>query len=179
MPAPPKKLPPSFRDKVARPPKYVPDTPTIDDLWEEEVKEPLIGHPSPLPIDPDSGKPVNPEMPADITLLDTSAVSHLMGQMSLVSAHLEEHLALAESAAANSEARLKHLTAEVLLTKSGTVADKNSKALVDPGVVRLQREVLLLQAKARLLRARLRGYEKMAGALSRELSRRLTPEVHR
>lgn len=113
-----------------------------------------------------------PVMPPDIAVISSEELGTLHGLFVAFYEYLEEKVALLETDAAEKESYLEHVRAEVRLGKAGTVADKDAKTLNDPRVIEAEQDYLVAAGKARLLKARLRGYDKCAAALSREMSRR-------
>jgi hypothetical protein len=113
-----------------------------------------------------------PLMPDDISHVGADELGELFGRFSAYAAFLEEAVALADIDAGEKEAYLEHIQAKVRLTKSGTVQDKNAKALNSEEYIHCEMESFKAGAKAKLLKARLRGYDKCAAALSREITRR-------
>jgi len=124
----------------------------------------------------DDGADADPDMPNDITRIPGEELGMLHGQFAALGAWLEDQLARAEVQQAITEAYFEHVKAAIRLGVSGTVPDKTAKTANDPDVLAGELEVLKAQARYRLLRARLRGYEKCATALSREMTRR-TPRT--
>jgi len=121
------------------------------------------------PVKPEG---IKPDMPVDVTRLTSEQLGMLYAQMVAMCEWMDWKVVCAEMVAANQEAYLSHVRAEIRLGKSGTVKDKDSKTECDPVFLREELKSLTLTAKAKLLRARLRGYERNAAALSREMSRR-------
>ncbi len=113
-----------------------------------------------------------PQMVDDISAVEGDGLGQLYGLFVYWTAYLEEQVCLLDLAASESAGRLDHVKAAIRLKKSGTVADRDAKALNDPEFIEAEMPVFTAQAKAKLLRARLRGYEKIAAALSREITRR-------
>lgn len=176
-------LPRGFKAAVAhRRPAYNPDPKTFVEVWNEtpgvDAGIQSANRLSPAirkPVDHETGDETIPVMPDDITLLADEAISALYGHMVAYSAWLDDITAQEEARLAEAEGFLDGLTAETSLGKTGTVSDKKAKAVTSPIIAETQRKVFSYQARAKVLRARVRSYEKMAAALSRELTRRLTP----
>jgi hypothetical protein len=116
-----------------------------------------------------------PVMPSDVTRITNDELGKLHGEFVLMCEWLDWIVAEADLRSASHESYLGHIKAEIRLKKSGTVADKDSKTLNDKKYIEEELKALTLNAKSKLLRARLRGYERCASALSREMTRR-TPE---
>ena len=156
-------------------PKAEPEPDLIDPLagWEPgfsnaAAMEHLVGMGGSLPDRPE----VDPTMPSDVTLLGSDELGTLHAQFVAFTEWLESRLALAEIDATEAEAYLEHVEAEIRLRKAGTVKDKDSKTKNDTRYVNEQRQQLIANAKKTLLRARVKGYERCAAALSREMTRR-------
>lgn len=113
-----------------------------------------------------------PGMPEDVTKLLSHQLGELHGKFASFEAWLLERLALAETDADTADVWLEQVQAQTRLAKSGTVADKNAKAATSPLVMKAKQDLLFLQARAKLLKARVRGFEKLTAALSREMTRR-------
>ena len=113
-----------------------------------------------------------PDMPADVTALSSEDLGMLYARYVAYTEFLETRAALADITSEEDQAYLAHVDAEVRLRKSGTVADKAAKTLQDPRFVEHEMKALQSKAKARLLRARVKGYERCGAALSREMTRR-------
>lgn len=114
-----------------------------------------------------------PEMPPDVTLLTSGELGKLHAQFVAYVGYMETQLALVEVAAQESAAYLEHVQADVRLRKTGTVPDKNAKSISDPRYVQTEQANLVAHAKAKLLKARVKGLDRSAAALSREMTRRL------
>lgn len=136
---------------------------------EEEARRAVEALGVPVAWQPDEEAP---RLPRDITAISSEDLGYLHGSFSAYTAYLADQTALAETAASRVEAYYELFRAEVRLRKSGTVADKDAKTLADPEVQTLEQELLVAQAKARLLKAKERGYDRQASALSREMTRR-------
>lgn len=162
-------------------PKFVPDPKTFVEAWEEvpgvEQTAELVHSVSPPMERPtnEEGEYYAPVMPPDIRRLSVDEVAHLLTHMTSYQAWLDEVAALEEAYTAEAAAFVEGLTAEKALGKTGSIPDRKMKAITDPTIAAAQHRLLVQEAKAKLLRAKARGYEKMAGAVSRELSRRLSP----
>jgi hypothetical protein len=115
---------------------------------------------------------IDPSFPDDITQLTDEELGRLFGRFIAMVDYLEQETAKADVGATSLEARLAHVKAAVRLGKSGTIADRDTKTLNDEAYLAAELPALEAEAKAKLLRARLRGYDKCASALSREMSRR-------
>jgi hypothetical protein len=113
-----------------------------------------------------------PELPSDISTVQGDELGSLHARFAAYAAYLEEPVAQADLDADEREALLEHVQAKVRLTKSGTVADKNAKALNSEEYIEAEMAALSARAKAKLLKARLRGYDKITAGLSREITRR-------
>lgn len=114
----------------------------------------------------------DPDLPEDITALEYVEVGRLHWQYTQYCAYLEQVVALADVDAAEADAYLEHVKARTRLQKGGTVADKTAKTLNDETYLDAEQEHLKREAVAKLLKARLRGYDKHTSALSREMTRR-------
>lgn len=114
----------------------------------------------------------DPDMPDDITRISGDQLGTLHAQFVAMADYLEGQVGLADIAAAEEEAYLEHVKAAIRLRKSGTVADKDAKTLNDETFIEAEMSTLRASARAKLLKARLRGYDKCAAALSREITRR-------
>jgi len=121
------------------------------------------------------GGEIRPMMPDDISRISNPDLGKLHGQFVMMCEWLDWTVAEADLRNVTQESYLDHIKAEIRLTKSGTIADKDSKTLNDKRYIDEELKSLTLNAKSKLLRARLRGYERCAAALSREMTRR-TPE---
>jgi hypothetical protein len=128
--------------------------------------------PIPRPTAAD-GSPLDPQLPNEIPTLSSEEVGDLYAQFVSMCVYLEPQVALADVDSTEAEAYLEHIRARVRLKKTGTVPDKDSKTLNDQEFIKAEMVFLRLSAVTKLLRARLRGYEKGAAGLSRELSRRV------
>lgn len=118
----------------------------------------------------------DPRMPDDVTSLPSDHLGMLHAQFVSYVEWLEAELALCEVDADEQAAFLEHVDAEIRLRKAGTVADKAAKTKNDPRYVQTELVALSSKAKAKLLRARVKGYERCASALSREMTRRVPVE---
>lgn len=173
------KLPRSLKDRAKGKklfipkPKSIEDDATYDyDELANDLVEPIEaaldarGIPRPQSVD------WEPELVDDVTDLGSRELGMLHARFVAVCQWLDTEVARAEIDAARAEAYMKHVAAEVRLSKSGTVADKDAKTLNDSRFSEAELTSLKADAKAKLLRARLKGYERYASALSREMSRR-------
>jgi hypothetical protein len=86
--------------------------------------------------------------------------------------YLERECALLDIDAAEAEVWVTQLEANIRHKKAGTVKDKDMKTRMDPEFVSADLDRLEKEAKSKLLRARLKSFERRASALSREMSRR-------
>lgn len=116
--------------------------------------------------------PTDPQMPDDITSVASDYLGMLHAQFVSYTEYLEAQLALAEIDADEQESYLEHVEAEIRLRKAGTVKDKDSKTKNDLRYIAAEQTALTAKARAKLLKARTRGYERCAAALSREMTRR-------
>lgn len=121
------------------------------------------------------GQNIDPHLPPDITKLGSNQLGILHAQMVAMGEWLEWEVAKSDVLATNQSAYLDHLKAEIRLGKSGTVKDKDSKTINDVKYVPEVLKDLQVNARTKLLKSRLRGYEKCAAALSREMTRRTEP----
>jgi hypothetical protein len=120
------------------------------------------------------GRPdIDPDMPNDVTLLASDGIGRLHALFVSYTGWLESELSLAEISADEEQAFFEHIEAQVHLTRAGTVADKKAKTKNDPRYIAAEQKSLVAHARAKLLRARVRSYERCCGALSREMTRRL------
>lgn len=166
-------------EELKKRPEYVPDNVTNwEDSWLGDPTDEAIEHCEKLPLVApmrpvdEHGEVIDPSLPPDVTLLTGEELGRLHAQMVAMIEWLEWKVAEADSRAATAEAFLEHTKAEVRLRKSGTVSDKAAKTLNDQRVVNAEVSFISFNAKARLLKGRVRGYDKVASALSREMSRR-------
>lgn len=121
----------------------------------------------------------DPEMPPDVVRLSNETLGTLHAQFVGFYAYLDEQRALAEVEADEEEAYFGHVAAEIHLKKSGTVPDKKAKVLADKSYIEAEQRVLVAKARAKILKARVNGYDRCASALSREMTRRgLIPREH-
>jgi hypothetical protein len=116
------------------------------------------------------------EMPEDITVISSRELGMLHAQYTAYVAWLEAELATLEITAREDAAFLEHTGALVRLSKAGTVADKGAKTLNDQRYVAAEQAALTSSAKAKFLKVRVSGYERLASALSREMTRRQITE---
>lgn len=170
---PPVRASPTFAKPILKPRKKEEQEEEIPlDKWKQgfSVKAAMEAaeHDCPPLACPDSA----PEMPADISKIAGDDLGELFGQFSAWSAYLEEAVSLADIESEEKSAYLEHVQAKVRLTKSGTVQDKNAKALNSEEYIFHEMEAYKAVAKAKLLKARMRGYDKFVAALSREITRR-------
>lgn len=151
-----------------------PEAKTFVEAWAEgpSVDSAIEEIDSEVPMLPLSGE--HPEMPRRLDEVGDADLSQLIAHMAAYSAFYQEKAAGESGLAAELEAYLEGREAEVSLARGGTVLDKKNRATVHPELATIRHRLLVSQAKARLLDARSRGYEKMGAALSRELTRRLT-----
>lgn len=133
----------------------------LQELAVSFAERPLVG-----------GEPSNPQMPEDITEISDVELGRLHGKYNAYLDWLEDQAAYADGVATDQAAYLNRVKAEVRLLKSGTVADKDAKVLTDERVIAAEDALFEAQARKQLLRARVRGCEKCANALSREQTRR-------
>jgi hypothetical protein len=155
------------------PPPEEPIPPRALDAWQEGFSrgaaEEFIQEYCSMPSRPE----IDPTMPSgSIVDMSNEDIGTLHAQFVSWVEFLEPQLALAEISAAEVEALKEHIQAEVRLRKAGTVADKNAKAINDQAFIEVEMKALTATAKAKLLKARLRGYDRCATALSREMTRR-------
>jgi len=155
---------------------------------EPELEDPLAGwHPGfarkaaidhledlggSLPQRPDT----DPDMPDDVTDLPSDALGTLHAQFVAYTEWMETEVALAEIDSAEADAYLEHVDAEIRLKKAGTVKDKDAKTKNDLRFINTEQAKIIAEAKAKLLKARTKGYERCASALSREMTRRVPTE---
>ena len=85
---------------------------------------------------------------------------------------LEREVALLDIDSTEADVYEEQTEALVRLGKVGTVKDKDTKTRLDPAYIEAQLDALEKQAKLKLLRARLKSFERRANALSREMTRR-------
>jgi hypothetical protein len=119
------------------------------------------------------GRPNDPHMPQDVTVMASQHLGMIYAQYVAYTEWLESHVALAEIDADEQVSYLEHVEAEIRLRKAGTVKDKDSKTKNDLRYIAQEQVMLCAQAKAKLLKARYKGYERCANALSREMTRRV------
>lgn len=148
--------------------------PSVRDRWESfdpasMAQEAVRALGIPVAMQPGDDAPT---LPRDITQVSSEELGYLYGSFVAYTAYLADQTALAEIDAEKDQGYFDHLKAEVRLRKSGTVADKDAKTLNDPEIQELEQQLLVSQAKARLLKARERGFDKKSNALSREMTRR-------
>ncbi len=117
-------------------------------------------------------------MPDDITAISSDELGLLYGLFVAMCEYLDTATALAEIDSAEAEAYRLHVEAKERLRTSGTVQDKAAKTLNNEAYIEAEQESLVATGKAKLLRARLRGYDRCASALSREMTRRLEASAH-
>lgn len=122
-----------------------------------------------IPERPDT----DPNMPDDVTMLPGEALGVLHAQFVAYTEWMETQVALAEIEAAEAASYQEHVEAEIRLRKAGTVKDKDSKTKNDLRYINAEQAAMMAEAKAKLLKARTKGYERCAAALSREMSRRV------
>lgn len=115
----------------------------------------------------------DPQMPEDVTVMGSEYLGMLYARYVAYTEWLESHVALAEIDADEQESYLGHVEAEIRLRKAGTVADKGAKTKNDVRYIAAEQASLAAKAKAKLLKARYKGYERCAAALSREMTRRV------
>jgi hypothetical protein len=120
----------------------------------------------------EDGTPDDPQLPYDVTALSYEELGTLYGRFVGMASYFEGEVALADIDAVEAESFLEHVRAKVRLRKAGTVADKDAKTANDREFIEAEMTSLKFTARAKLLKARLRGYEKAAAGLSREMSRR-------
>jgi hypothetical protein len=113
-----------------------------------------------------------PDMPDDVTALPSQEVGRLYGLYTAMACYYDSLATEAEVQATIAESYRDQLIASVRLTKSGTVADKDSKTTSDDRVIQATHDLLRATAKAKLLRSMCRGQERFANVLSREITRR-------
>lgn len=160
-------------------PEYVPDKPTVAETWDklgsssEQAFDEYLAAAGAVeqPADED-GNAISPVMPSNITLLSSDELGHLYGHFIAMATWLDEQATLAEARAAECDVFFDQTKAEELLTKNGTVAAKNAKATTAEHIILAEHSALVATAKAKLLRSRVRGFERCASALSREMTRR-------
>lgn len=115
----------------------------------------------------------DPDLPDDVTRLGSEQLGTLHAQFVAYVEWLEGETALAEIDADEAEAYLEHVDAEIRLRKAGTVNDKTAKTKNDLRYITTEQAMLTAKARAKLLKARVRGYERCGNALSREMTRRV------
>lgn len=111
-------------------------------------------------------------MPDDLSAIGSMELGTLHAQYVAYVQWLESALAVIEITAREDASYLEHVAADIRLRKSGTVPDKQAKTLKDQRYVDAEQTALISSAKAKLLKARVNGYERLAAALSREMTRR-------
>lgn len=173
--------PRQFARKLTSLPKPEPEIEMVDPLagWMDHfttdaAEAALLTIGGKMPIRPAT----DPDMPDDITAISGEHLGALYGHYVAYVEWLEAQLALAEMYADEKQAFLEHVEAEVRLRKSGTVQDKSAKAKNDVRYVQEEQAMLTAKAIAKLLKARVRGYERCASALSREMTRRTPGNEH-
>ena len=170
----PRKL--SLQKLKRKPPRYVDDEVySALDEWEERPSEGAVAA-TELAA---PHRPTNdPRMSDDVTKISSRDLGTLHARFVAMCEWLDWEVAKAVIDSASQDAFAKHVLAEVRLRKSGTVADKDAKALKDERYIKEEIECVRRNARAKLLRARLSGYERCAAALSREISRRDLDQRH-
>lgn len=155
------------------------DLASFGDFWDESMgRQAAEGECARLRVPMAHHPGFDPEMPNDVTLLHSAALGKLYAHFVAYTTFLEAEVALLEVDADGAEALFEHVSAEIRLRKSGTVKDKDTKTLCDPKFIAAEVRLLQARAKAKLLKARVKGYERCSLALSREMSRRgLSPEA--
>lgn len=129
-----------------------------------------------------------PAWPGDITLATPEVIGSLMGYLSGMLAYGESELARLEALALSNDLALEwHESAKFLelreeiepvtegklrAAKKRTEAEVRALVALDTQTRRYRLSRFHLEAKARLLRAKLNGYRQQYAACSRELSRR-------
>ena len=156
-------------------PRAAPAEPIVDPLenWHPGFsKEAALDHLHDLGASFPQRPHSDPEMPEDVTTLGSEELGTLYAQYVAYVQWLETELALCQIGADESDSHLEHIEAEIRLRKSGTVKDRDNKAKQDEKYIAHEQRALMDRAKAKLLAARVKGYERCANALSREMSRR-------
>lgn len=124
-----------------------------------------------------SRPPELPEIPLDVTRLDTEAIAGLMSHLTAWIAYAESQAAEAEAHLLRTEAALdwQRSSAYLTLRNAGVKrAEAELKAEIElqPAIRRATLTQVEYQARVKLLKARLRTFDQQYTLLSRELTRR-------
>lgn len=156
-------------------PKVAPEEPASDPLanWNPGFsRQAATDHLEALGVTMPTRPSYEPRLPDDVTQISGEELGMLHAQFVSFVEWLEAEMVLCELDADENESLLEHVDAEIRLRKAGTVADKAAKTKNDPRYVETELAALSTKAKYKLLKARVRGHERCAAALSREMSRR-------
>lgn len=173
----PQAPPTEKKPRAKRPPKEEPArglpsdfVPSVD--WKPEVAGLVSDYLEELTLAEIVPPHTFPTVPDDFVAIGERPLGTLFGQFTAMVHWLEEKVAFADMEATELENILESVKAETRLTTSGTVADKTAICLTSPRVIDATKAWLVADAKAKILKSRMRGNAAVASALSREISRR-------
>lgn len=126
----------------------------------------------PRPLGPD-GKPANPVLPRDITLLTDEKLGRLHGEFAAMVSYTYGQLAVQSVKHGISKRYERIVRAKVRLTKSGTVDDKAAKVEVDPRVQKSSLDMLAAESMEVLTESIHQGFQVGKDVCSREITRRM------
>lgn len=161
---------------VRRPPKVTQQAnrEAIETKAVQEIKQKLDRMQIRLPARPllESGEPLNPQLPPDLTYLTDTALGKLFSEFCCMAQYAQLQLAV-KSVETSVRKRIEKVTrAESRLTKEGTVGEQEAQVDIDPVVREASFHVLVNEGTETMTNAMLQGYMIGRDACSRELTRR-------
>lgn len=125
----------------------------------------------PRPLTRD-GKPLDPVLPPDLTLLNDIQLGKLFSEFACMAQYVQFSMAQKSVDTAVRRREEKFIRAKVRLSKVGTVADKESKVEVDPVARKAAFETSVSESTEVLTEAVMQQYLIGRDACSREMTRR-------
>lgn len=119
-----------------------------------------------------SGEPLNPQLPADLTVLTDIKLGQLFSEFCCMAQYAQLQLAI-KAVETSAKKRLERVVrAQSRLTKEGTVGEQEAQVEIDPSVRDAAFHTLVQEGTESMTNAMLQGYMIGRDACSRELTRR-------
>ena len=160
---------PKWRVHTKKKPRTYPEKEVLHELSRRVKKLRLRLFPRPLDR---KGEPLNPRLPPDLTMLNDIQLGRLYTEFCAVAQWIQVRKAIYTVERAIAKQIERRVRAEIRLSKSGTVSDKNDQTDADRVVQEWGIEVLKTEGTEVLTDAVFQGYLIGKDACSRELSRR-------
>jgi hypothetical protein len=125
------------------------------------------------------GNPLDPQMPADITMLNDEQLGRLHGEFAAMVSYVYGQLGLRAVEHSISKRADKLMRAQVRLGKSGTVEDKAASTETDSRTRAVSELLLVAEATERLTQAIHDGYLVGRDLCSRDMTRRMSTNNQR